>query len=543
IPALMFFNIPYVILWSTLARIDHLALFFALTGLFVLFNKPKPETLFGKDLILGGIFLVLAIYTRQSFALAAPFAGFLFLLQKDWKRAAVLTGLVGGLSLTLFLLINSLTGGGFYFNIVSANINPFGVERMVNNFRNFFDIAPFLFIIAVLGLLLSFRRVNGWPLLVGFVFGGFFSAMTIGKIGSNVNYFLEFAAGLSLIMGFGLHVLNRRLARPWLAVFLCSFLALLAWQNILFIREVEEHTRDGLDARQEAVEELQRMEELVAQNADRPILADEYMGMITLNDKNLYLQPFEITQLAIAGLFDQKILINQITEEKFSVILLQEDSWWIHALQERWTPEMLEAIRANYRLAGQFENTFAYKPKTSQRIEAPSDCTGGLWPLPTDATMGYRYEDGWLSLYGTGAEGTVPVKAIAFGEAFRPEQFPEGSLVMVHDDPLNPGERVIVYYTEMRSFRNGDALIAEDIPIGADGLTVDAGEVIGYQSTWAGRTFQQDWLHVTLGVAPYDPQLLEDPALLEANLIQPGEYFGIQLDPESKHVKPIICLD
>ena len=33
VPALLFFNIPYVIQWSTLARIDHLALFFALTGL------------------------------------------------------------------------------------------------------------------------------------------------------------------------------------------------------------------------------------------------------------------------------------------------------------------------------------------------------------------------------------------------------------------------------------------------------------------------------------------------------------------------------
>lgn len=543
IPALIFFNIPYIVGWSTLARIDHLALFFALTGITILFRERPSTRLINSSLIVGSIFLVLAIYTRQSYALAAPFAGFLVLLQKDWRRAGILTGFVGGVSLVVFGLLNLLTNGGFYFNIVTANINPFGIERVVNNFRNFFDLAPFLFISAVFGTLLIIKRVKGWPLLIGFVFGGFFNAITIGKIGSNINYFLEFAAGLSLLVGFGLLVLFRRSSKPVLGVFLSVFLLFLAWQGFHFFQTVQEDTRGGLETRQEAVEELRELEALVAQNLSQPILADEYMGMITLNGETLYIQPFEITQLAISGLFDQQILLEQIEAEEFSLILLQEDSWWVGALQERWTPEMLETVRSNYRLAGQFESTFAYKPKTAGSVSVPTACPAGVWPLPTSVYMGYRVENGWLSLYGAGPEGAVPVEAIAAGEVYRLEHFPAGSLAVVHQDPLNPGERVILFITEMRSSRAGDSLIPDTFSMGTEGLVVNPGEILGYQAMWAGSAYKQDWLHVTLGIAPYDPRFLVQPELLTNNLLDPSAYFGISLDQESDYVKPVICAD
>ena len=541
IPALVFYNIPYTIGWSTLARIDHLALFLALAGLYLLFKEKPNKRLFDSNLIWGSIFLVFAIYTRQSYALAAPFAGFLYLLRRDWRRAAILTGFVGGMSLVLFGLFNLMTLGGFYFNIVTANINPFGIERMVNNFRNFFDLAPFLFILAALGSILVINRVRGWPLPIGFAFGGLFSAITIGKIGSNINYFLEFAAGLSLLLGFSIFVLYQRSAKSWMAISLCIVMSLTAWQGFHFSQKVQDDTRSSLEIRQGAIEELQDLENLVAQNLEQPILADEYMGMLTLNGENLYLQPFEVTQLVIGGIFNQQILIGQIAEEKFSLILLQEDAGWIQALQERWTPEMLDAIRAQYRLAGQFESTFVYKPKSARGVSAPSECSAGAWPLPTRATMGYRYENGWLSLYGAGPEGTVPVVAVAPGEVFRPEGFPEGSLAVIHEDPKNPAKRVILYYTEMQSYRKGEPLISEKIPLGATSLGVTAGETLGYQGMWSGRPNQQDWLHVTLGIAPYDSQFLEETGKLEDKLVSPAEYFGIQLDPDSRHVKPVIC--
>ena len=90
---------------------------------------------------------------------------------------------------------------------------------------------------------------------------------------------------------------------------------------------------------------------------------------------------------------------------------------------------------------------------------------------------------------------------------------------------------------------NGAALIPEQIPQGTAGIRLETGEIIGYQSMWAGRVYRQDWLHVTLGIAPYDPQILENPDLIDANLIHPGNYFGIQINAAERHLLPIRCVD
>ena len=83
--------------------------------------------------LIGGLLFVAAIYTRQSYVLAAPLAGFVWLWTQDKRRAVSLALLVGGLGIALFLIINTLTNGGFYYNIVTANVNEFAWERLREN--------------------------------------------------------------------------------------------------------------------------------------------------------------------------------------------------------------------------------------------------------------------------------------------------------------------------------------------------------------------------------------------------------------------------
>lgn len=541
IPGLLLINIPYVVSWSTLARIDHLALFFALLGLFFILKAGKSGNNFSSSFILGSIFLVAAIYTRQSYALAAPLAGFLYLTYINWKKGLILAGVVGGLSLILFFLINLVTRGGFYFNIVTANINPFGFERMTDNFRNFFSHIPVIFILASLGMVLTFNQIDSWPLVIGFTLGGFFSALTIGKIGSNVNYFLELAAGMCLLIGCGLTILKRNANKGLPFILICTSLILLSWQGISMLNIVQDESRAGMDDRKQAYEDFERMEDMVKGNLEKPILADEYMGMVVIAGQSLHLQPFEITQLVNAGIFDQNILIEEIEAEDFSLILLQESSWWEYVLQERWTPEMLDAIRSHYRLAAQFEYTNVYQPRTRQVTVPPEVCPDGTWPLPSRAHMGFRYSQEMLILYGAGVEGQVPVKSPADGEVFRPVSFPIGSLVIVHDDPFNPGERVITLFEDMRSFRGDTVFIADAFPTGSEGVRVNQGDIIGYQAMWSGIENQQDWLHVKIGIAKYDPIFIENYELLRESLVHPADYFGIIIGPDATTIRPLVC--
>ena len=114
ITGLLFLSIPYVVGWSPLARVDMLGLALSTAGLYVVTRWPTTW----RGVIVSALLLVAAIYTRQSHGLAAPLAAFVWLLTQDWRQALKLAGLVGGIGLILFLVLNLLTGGGFFYNIV-----------------------------------------------------------------------------------------------------------------------------------------------------------------------------------------------------------------------------------------------------------------------------------------------------------------------------------------------------------------------------------------------------------------------------------------
>ncbi|MBN1261903.1 MAG: glycosyltransferase family 39 protein, partial [Anaerolineae bacterium] len=197
--ASIFCVIPYVSGWSSLLRIDLLALALSTAALYVLMVAPARRA----QLVAGAVLLTAAAYTRQSYALAAPLAGFVWLwTQAGRKPAFKLAGLVASMGLLLFVLLNVTTDGGFYFNVVTANVNEFGWERLGRHLSALWSTLPVLAAIGALALaVLPVARAHFWPLVVAYSVGAFLSSLTIGKIGSNVNYFMELCAALSLATG------------------------------------------------------------------------------------------------------------------------------------------------------------------------------------------------------------------------------------------------------------------------------------------------------------------------------------------------------
>lgn len=387
VAALFFLASPYVVQWSGRARIDSLALAFATAALYVFARWPQARW----GWVGGGLLLIAAVYTRQSYALAAPFAAFVWLWSHNKRRALALAFLVGGLGLTLFFIINTLTDGGFYYNIVTANVNEFGWARLKDNLNRLWDDAYLILSLGVLFLLLGWRSrqdwqsKKSWPLLAPFLVGAFFSGLTIGKIGSNINYFLELAAALALIAGI-LIVWTR--PYPWrhaLVIFLISIQF-----GILLQSSMINNVDWILSPRRMDFTQLQFLEQEVKKMAD-PILADEYMGMLTMNDRPLYLQPFEVSQLANAGMWDQQPLLDEIAAQNFDGILIHHfGTWPVH--KERWTPEMLAAVDQFYRPVKTLAGTVMYIPQGDagiSRVPEPttnsSSLVSGIWdgqPIP-----------------------------------------------------------------------------------------------------------------------------------------------------------------
>jgi len=520
VTGLTFLAIPYVVHWSSFARVDMLALALSTAGLYVVVRWPMGW----RGLLVSALLLVAAIYTRQSYGLAAPLAAFIWLLlTQNWRQALKLAGLVGGVSLALFLALNVLTGGGFFYNIVTANVNEFDLERLQRNWSDLWAAAPVLLIVGGVSLFFAPRRVKIWPLLVPYLIGGCLSAATIGKIGSNVNYLLELSAALTLAAGALLAWSGKR---PWLRVLVLILLALQVGQ---LMRATLDRPVEYIKWRIRPAKELKDLAWIV-ETAEGPVLADEFMGMLTLQNRPLYIQPFEVTQLANAGLWDQTALLASIHNREFPLILIHHFTGY-PVYKERWTPEMLSAIMENYAATGFLAQTVVFRPR--DEASGPADlaaCPGAPWRLPTRGDMGMWWITYQLGIMGEGYENTVPVYAVADGLLMRRLDW-YGAVAIQHDDPVRPGEKVWSFYGDMADGAGGESFVVPDFPPGSEGVPVKAGQLLGYQGTWSGNPGEPIWTHLHFAVVP----ALEDGSF-------PAEIVGLvpeeEFSPEEIELLP-----
>jgi hypothetical protein len=569
----IFLAFPFVVSWSSLARIDLLALALSLAGLCVL---VRPSTslriLDNRRLLIGSLLLVGAIFTRQSYALAAPLAAFVWLLlHEDFKRAFGLALLVGGMSGALFLALNVVTQGGFYFHIVTANVNEWSADRLSWNLNRFRDAAPILLALSVFAVALGAERNSLWSLVAPYLFGAVVSALTVGKIGSNVNYFLELCAALSLTAGAvfawvrqrgnspasrldPIAALSRRRrmlpAYVW-DIAIVALAALVVVQAAVMIRITLLDDLPQLQARRAAFDDLQKLERVVAA-AEGPVLADEYMGLLTLQRRPLVIQPFEITQLANAGLWDQSPVLEGIDAKAYPLILVHYFPEF-PVYKERWTPHMLDALNRSYRLTTMLANTGVYLPvgvsEAPSAMKTPERCSNAPWRLPGEATLGVRWDaaDSFrnlqqLKFLGRGKEGKTPVVAVADGVLKRLPGRPD-ALVIQHDDPLRPGEKVWTFYGGMADASGESSFVSSDLAAAENGAPVKAGQLLGYQGTWSGRPLWRDWLHVDFAVVRPDAQGNFPASLTPENMLDPAPYLGLAIKPraEEPDTQPLAC--
>jgi hypothetical protein len=360
--------IPYILHWSGFVRVDSLALAVSWGGLYAVARWPDQR----KGLIIAALCLTGAIYTRQSYGLAAPFAAFVWLFsQKPRRRAFQLAIATGGLSAILFLLLNLLTRGGFYFHIVAANVNPFFWDTVRNYARGIWEHMPYLVSTSAVYLVGAvWTRQKAWWLGAPYLLAAAASAVTIGKDGSNVNYLFELSAALAFVAGAFLAWLGRawewegKLSFRWVGQrwgLLMVGIVLLALQvgGLYVWNRSDYYSWPTSRARGEA-EQIAQMAEQVKE-AQGPVLADEFMGLIPLAGKELVFQPFEFKQLVAGGIWDEKPLIDAIYQRQYALILLYDPSGW-DSRHARWTAAQLAAIESNYIQIGNLAQTSLYVP-------------------------------------------------------------------------------------------------------------------------------------------------------------------------------------
>lgn len=355
-----------IVLWAPMMRVDMVASALTLAGLYLAMHAVKrPQFIYS-----AAIAFVAAVYTKQTM-IAAPAAVFLTLL---WLRPqSAIRGIITCLALG-FLMLGTLgveTEGGFWRHIFLYNVNRFEPSRFI--------LIPsqigvhFLFvIIAVFGLVstvtslinifVKTRRVSevGERLpadatIVRSIIAGsyfFFSSVMlilVGKIGSNINYFVDWFFALSIFSGVALRqavgatnkigtVRNIPYYKLVLSVVIPVF---IAGQAIL----LPVPTKWGPIDRPGHQAELQRLVTRI-RAAERPVISDDMVSILQAG-KNVVWEPAIFAELSATGLYDERPIVRMIRNKDFAFFVTEGDRG-SRLFNQRYSPAVAQAMADAY---------------------------------------------------------------------------------------------------------------------------------------------------------------------------------------------------
>jgi hypothetical protein len=263
--------------------------------------------------------------------------------------------LFGSIVLGIFAVLLVWTQGGIWFHVITANVNTLDpqiittyADEIARNFPVFL-VGGGLFL---LGGWMGGRSY--WWLAAPYTVGAVVVALTISKVGSDINYLYELAAAFCLMSGALVAWLRR------IPVLRAAVLGLLAWQ-VLMAQGLSESKYYMI-----VVERTERQAEVDAlyqrvQQIDQPAIADEYIGLLVLAGKPILFQPFEMSQLALVDMWDDEPFLAALEGGAYPVVLLYQPYRNPSLRFERWTPEMLRILNEHFRPVGQVAETTIYE--------------------------------------------------------------------------------------------------------------------------------------------------------------------------------------
>jgi hypothetical protein len=141
--------------WGTVGQVDMSGLCFSLAA-FLQFSRSRAR---GKpnELFLGGAWIILAVFTKQTFVAAGAAIALLVCLDNR-RRGLMFAACLGSAGLLLALLLNGITADRFFDNAVLANLNPFSAQKAWRHLQYFAPVSGGLVILTTAGWI---RRSGG----------------------------------------------------------------------------------------------------------------------------------------------------------------------------------------------------------------------------------------------------------------------------------------------------------------------------------------------------------------------------------------------
>lgn len=355
--ALLFLGSVYVFHTTPLARVNALALLFAVGGLLCCLSTARSA------IAAAVLLFLLALFTKQTM-LDAVAAGLLAILLRDRKAGIVAGAVLGALGLALLVLIDWLHGGAFWVNIVLGNANPFDVGQALSYYRNFVETHLVLLGLAGCQVVRAARTGRLGPLELYWLIA-MWGAVSVGKWGAGESYFLAPIAASALLAGQEVALWYRRAVER--SVILPALGGLLLLQAVLFAHGplyrlgpvfADHGAQASMLSRQPGEADIRAARPLVdhLRQSDGPVLVED-PGYGLAIGKEVVGNATHLRNLYLAGIWSPDNLVADLRERRFD---------WVVLNAELYPEPVLEAIGRYYFLLEEYEIN-----GTTQRLFAP----------------------------------------------------------------------------------------------------------------------------------------------------------------------------
>jgi hypothetical protein len=340
------------------ARVDALALCFSACGL-ALFLLSR-WSLVGQ--LLACVLFVAAILTKQSLYAAALGCLLPTLIARPARGMvlSIFTALCLGAPLAY---LSSATHGGFLLNTAAYNLTPLSATRLLEAWsRNLAQLAPLAAMALVEVGLVAMRlfRFGGGAarrrltaalerspfhraeiLLTSTLGFAAMQALSVAKVGSNYNYFMELDLACAVLASLFLFRVLRLPSRPVAAPAVAVLLYALLLVATAFPAAMDPFSPSQRVVARDREAHYARALQLVR---DSPgLVYAEDVSLLMAAGKEVPAEAFTVTILMREGRWDEAPFVSMIRERKFDAIVVTN-----LAAEERYTPAVRAAILEAY---------------------------------------------------------------------------------------------------------------------------------------------------------------------------------------------------
>ncbi|MCA9396972.1 MAG: hypothetical protein KC649_07350, partial [Candidatus Omnitrophica bacterium] len=307
------------------------------------------------------VFQTAAFFTKSSAIAAGASFALWYLFRRDWKIFLTYSIIQAASLLICFFILNTKTAGGYYFHTVFEIGNRLFFPQLISRFWADYIFQYWLLLIslAAAGTGMILRKRASLSLVALIVSAGL--TVSLGKQGSDTNYFLGFTAYMMIVLAENIPI--RKPLRYLFLLPVSAYLLSAMPLNINFIRAEKEQFRIN-------TEFYERFSDLI-RNAKGPVISWD-MSLLLANNHPIYFEAFPMAQMGYSGVWDQKPILKAIQNKKISLMVLY---FLTPALKgdRNFTPEFINALAENYQPIGTvktpWEGTpywFFYVPKKVQ---------------------------------------------------------------------------------------------------------------------------------------------------------------------------------